>query len=510
MHIDARTLEAGSLIEGDLCIVGAGAAGISLALEWANSPYRVILLEGGGFDYHPALQDLYRGDIPDRPYLPIETVRLHYFGGTTGHWAGWCAPMERSDFEKRDWVPNSGWPITRADLDPYYARAQSYLQLGPYAYDAAHYEEADLARRRLPFDPGTIWSKMWQFSPPTRFGSTYRDAVVASPNIHLYTYANATEVVANDAVRSVDFLRVKTIDGREHRVRARQYVLACSSIQNARLLLASNNQAPAGLGNDSDAVGRYFMEHFEMPGAQLILNTPDPLPLYGMDFTTRRPRAELAIGEDAQRRHGVLAGTCSLSPGQFGPEITSYFTRFRERLRREAVGEPADATSVPPPPPPPSEEGRAYMLQSRAEQAANPESRVVLSEETDALGMRRANLHWNFTEQDKRSIRVFYEVLGQEFGRLGLGRVQLLDWLTEGGDTEWPGFLSAGRHHMGTTRMSADPKRGVVDAHCAVHGIPNLHIAGASVFVTSGAPNPTLTLVALTLRLSDRLKTLLA
>ena len=277
MHTDARTLEDGALIEGDLCIVGAGAAGISMAMEWIGTPYTVILLEGGGFNYEPQMQALYAGKSIGDPYqVPLEAARLHYFGGTTGHWGGWCAPMDPIDFKKRDWVPHSGWPFQKEHLDPFYERAQAYVELGPYVYDAADYEARYPPRKRLPFDEEKIWTKMWQFSPPTRFGTRYRDTIIEAKNLHLYTYANVTEIEANESVRAVTGLRAQTIDGKRHRVRARRYVLACGSIQNARVLLASNAQAPAGLGNDHDLVGRFFMEHFEMGGAQLILEKAGP------------------------------------------------------------------------------------------------------------------------------------------------------------------------------------------------------------------------------------------
>jgi choline dehydrogenase-like flavoprotein len=142
---------------------------------------------------------------------------------------------------------------------------------------------------------------------------------------------------------------------------------------------------------------------------------------------------------------------------------------------------------------------------TRQEQSPNPDSRITLSNEKDALGMPRAKLNWQLTELDKRSMRTFYQVLGREMGRTGTGRVQIRDWLLAG-DKEWPSFVSGGWHHMGTTRMSADPKRGVVDPNCRVHGLANLYIGGASVYPTAGAVNPTLTLVALSLRLADHLK----
>jgi len=119
--------------------------------------------------------------------------------------------------------------------------------------------------------------------------------------------------------------------------------------------------------------------------------------------------------------------------------------------------------------------------------------------------MPRAKLDWRLTELDKRSMRTFYQLLGREMGRTGTGRVQIRDWLLSD-DRTWPSFISGGWHHMGTTRMSADPKQGVVDANCRVHGLANLYIAGAAVYPTAGAVNPTLTLVALSLRLADHLK----
>src|SRR5260221_13306962 len=116
MHHDARILENASRIEGDICIVGAGAAGISMALEWINTPYKVILLEGGGFEYDEQVQELYAGKTTGQRYYALQSSRLHYFGGTTGHWAGMCSTFEPIDFIKRDWVEHSGWPIRRREV----------------------------------------------------------------------------------------------------------------------------------------------------------------------------------------------------------------------------------------------------------------------------------------------------------------------------------------------------------------------------------------------------------
>lgn len=520
MHTDARTLENGTVLEGDLCIVGAGAAGISMALEWVGSPRTVILLEGGGFDFEPAMQDLYRGEIIGQPYFPLHAARLHYFGGTTGHWAGFCSTYDEIDFEKRPWVPHSGWPIRRAELDPFYKRAHRLLELGPYMYDAAAWGRRDPELATLPLDPRVFWTKMWQFSPPTRFGTKYRDAIVGARNVHLYTYANVCEVEANEGATAVQGVRARNHAGKEFRVRARCYVLACCSIQNARLLLASNAQATAGLGNTHDLVGRYFMEHIEMPGGELVLAQPESakVKIYALEYGRTKARGELASSPQAQREHGLLNGTASLAPGAPEDAVKSTFQFFTPSMldamriwtKGGRKGPPPIAlrqrlavdSSAPAPP-------RFFQLATRQEQAPNPDSRVTLSAERDALGMPRAKLDWRFTALEKRSIRTFYQLLGRELGRTGIGRVQIREWLLDD-DHTWPSALSGGWHHMGTTRMHDDPKQGVVDATCRVHGLGNLYVAGAAVHTTAGAVNPTLTLVALSLRLSDHLKTTLA
>ena len=508
MHTDARTLEDDSLIEADICIVGAGAAGIALALELKDSSLTVALLEGGGFDPEVDMQQFYKGKSLGAPYnMPLEFARLHYFGGTTGHWSGWSTPLDPIDFEQRDWIPHSGWPISKTQLDPYYARAHPYLELGPYEYDAGHYESPEDSLNQLPLDPGVVWTKMWQFSPPTRFGINYREDIIQSDNIHLYTYARAVNIKANESVTQVNSIQVKSTNNTAHTVRCRHFVLACGSIQNARLLLASNTQNGAGIGNDHDQVGRYFMEHFEMAGAQLLLHEPDKMLLYSSSRVKdgrRPPSAELAISAAAQKEHQILNGTASLRPGVFEKELRNFFQSFASRQRVWEMDNWQQKRRLRVNTPP--EEGyRAFKLQSRAEQAPNPHSRIMLSNEKDAMDMPRADLLWQLTALDKRSIRVFYEVIGQEFGKQNLGRLQILDWLLDD-DTTWPSFLGGGFHHMGTTRMHDDAKQGVVDANCKVHGLANLHVAGASTFTTGGAANPTLTIVALAIRLADQLK----
>jgi len=518
MHIDARELSENSLIEGDICIIGAGAAGIAMALDWQQHAAKVILLEGGGFNLEAQMQDLYRGEITGKPYYPLEAARLHYFGGTTGHWAGFCAPLDPLDFQKRSWVPHSGWPITRKQLDPYYERAQQLVELGPYQYDPAYWEQQDPDVTRLPYSQRNAQTKMWQFSPPTRFGNKYRDAIVNASNVHLYTYANVCEIRANEPVTSIEGVSIRTIDGKQHQVKARYYILACGSIQNARLLLASNQRASAGLGNDHDLVGRYFMEHVEMPVAELVMQRPWPLKMYLLNYGQTRARGELVLSRSMQKQHRLLNGSVSLSPGGVGENPKGTFQEFPAEVilrysDESAANPPPDKSSnkkvekpIEPKAVPTLSTVQTFRLSCRHEQSPNPESRVSLGTDKDALGVSRARLNWQLSEIDKYSIRKSCELLAGETGRSGIGRIKLLDWLIDTSDKEWPEFLSGGWHHMGTTRMHDHPGQGVVDPDCKIHGIANLYMAGASVFPTAGCANPTLTLIATSLRLSDHLK----
>jgi len=504
MHVDARNSENNSVIEGDICIIGAGAAGISIAMEWLNSPYKIILLEGGGFNYDDKVQELYDGKTTGQHYYPLKACRLHYFGGTTGHWAGFCSTLDAIDFKKRDWVPESGWPIARADLDPFYVRAQKNLDLGPYDYSLSFWQKTHPLFKPLLTDDSVVWNKMWQFSPPTRFGTKYHDPIVNAKNIHLYTYANVTDITANENTSHIEVVTIKNYAGKKHNVRAKIFVLACCAIQNARILLASNKQNPRGLGNDHDLVGRNFMEHIEISSGELWLAKPNPLPLYHLDFGVTKVRSELAISEGRQVENKILNGTVSLTPLSAAKTMKPMIDLWndndpRKSLENLKAGAAAESQPV-------SLKNRSYELFTRIEQAPNPDSRITLESEKDSLGVPRATLNWVLTPLEKRSIRKIHELLGQQVGLAGIGRVKMLEYLQDKNDNSWPSFTGGGWHHMGTTRMSDDPTKGVVDANCKVHRIDNLFIAGSSCFATAGAPNPTLTLTALSLRLSDHLK----
>jgi choline dehydrogenase-like flavoprotein len=303
-------------------------------------------------------------------------------------------------------------------------------------------------------------------------------------------------------------LITRNLEGKSCRVRAKKYILACGTIQNSRLLLASNSQLPAGVGNGHDRVGRYFMEHLEIDSGELWLFKPFPTDLYFQRHGETFSNAEVAFTGEAQKRNKMLNGTISLVSLPMGKHQKPRMEIWQNkdpRISKDSVSadwaEAREKSKL--------ETGAiesAFQLITRLEQAPNPNSRVTLSPDKDALGMPKAHLHWALSPLDKQSLRTMYQLLGKEFGRLGMGRVRLKPFLYDPADDTFPEYTNGGWHHMGTTRMHDDPKKGVVNADCRVHGVHNLYVAGAGCFPTAGAANPTLTLTALSLRLSDHLK----
>lgn len=498
---DARELPDGATLDTDLAIVGAGAAGITLALALAGAPFRVCLIESGGLEPDEETQRLAEAENVGLPYGPIEATRLRYFGGTTNHWGGWCRPLDGLDFQVRDWVPLSGWPIDRAVLDPYYARANQICEAGPFAYDDVAGWEKKLGIEGFELPGAGMARRVIQFSPPTRFGKRYLTELKAAANLFILLHATAVEIHATENAAEVAGLSLATLDGRRFRLTARLYVLAAGGIENARLLLLSDGVQTTGLGNGSDMVGRCFMEHPHIYSmATLLLRTHDPVSrLYLEDqyVDGTALRGNFMPTEDFQRSQRVLNATFTIGVSARLPE-------------RGAVPENEHPLAVPlldllhdaAGGPPPDGFGVRVGVGGAGEQRPNLDSRVTLSTERDALGLRRGRLDWRLTPEDKASLLRNLKALGAEFAASGLGRLNVD--LPEG--DSWPAELTGGNHHMGTTRMAADPRNGVVDADCRVHGIANLYIAGSSVFPTSGAANPTLTIVALALRLADHIR----
>jgi choline dehydrogenase-like flavoprotein len=562
---DARTLPADTTLETDICIIGGGAAGITLAREFGGGPTRVLLLESGALEFDSDTQALAEGPVTGLPYFPLASARLRMFGGTTNHWGGVCRPFDEADFERREWIPFSGWPIRKADLDPFYEPARVITQVPSGDWDVDHWADRDRFPL-LPLAGDRIQTRLAQLVPRSSrsFGRAYEEEVRRAGNVTVYLHANATEIETDEAGATVARVQAATLSGNRFSVAARQFVLAAGGIENPRLLLVSNARRSNGLGNQNDLVGRFFLEHPRFLAGMIAPTHPhlvagfyDQHPAGGGEI-----RGYLAPSDEVQRAEGLVDIQIRLGPvyiDSFERAIASADIDSAQALVDAARrGETADdfgrhltnvvddlmswqAFAIPGAPVPvPYPEVVSRLLRStpsevesllpdllgdaaavayrevlgsaplatlnvtpRIVQAPNPDSRVTLTADRDELGLRRAQLEWRLSPLDKHSVLRTMEIFGAEIGRAGLGRLKIL---VDEDDAGWPDDLEGGWHHMGTTRMSDDPRQGVVDRNCRVHGISNLFVAGSSVFPTAGSGTPTLTLVALALRLSEHLK----
>lgn len=554
MSIDARTLPEETVFEHDICIIGAGAAGITLALEFSNQPYQVCLLESGGLEYDRLTQSLYAGENVGFPHFPLDTCRARYLGGSTNLWGGTSRPLDEIDFEHRPWMPYSGWAFDKTQLDPYYERAQKICGLGAYKYEFADWEDElkQLKRLNLPLESDRLITYIFQVMSRSnlRFGEVYRKQIEQSPNITTYLNANVVDIETNDSTQAVTRLRVSTLEGKQFWIAAKVFVLACGGLENPRLLLVSNKAQTNGLGNQHDLVGRFYMEHPYLRSGKLLLNKPNALyptdQKHKLEVNQSRLMATLALPKAVQEREQVLNFSTRLIP--VFPEWLKAFGRIKDGKWQNnpslikdlglvasnfngAIARAWVKQKYKQPPFP----YRLFETHLISEQAPNPDSRVTLSSERDSLGLNRINLDWRLSWIDKYTITRSQQIIGEELERSKLGKLKIE---FNGGDRAWESLqersqqvidaqaaafddsklkvrlhedsywqtLRGSYHHMGTTRMSTNPKFGVVNEDCQVHGIANLYIAGSSVFPTGGISNPTLTIVALAARLADRIK----
>lgn len=486
MFLAADSVQRDSVVHADVVIAGAGAAGITIARALRGSGLHTVVLEGGGFDYDAASQALYAGTVSGSPY-ELEDSRLRYFGGTTNHWGGWVRPLDDADFDGRAWVAGTGWPISRSDLDPYYGpafRITSQLDDHPFGWESWLADDRDVEAL---VDSPLFTGAMYRISP-VRFGQKYRAELRDAPDVEVYLGANVVNIVTDPTGSTVTGFDVRTLQGTGFRVAADRYVCALGGIDNARLLLASRDVEPDGLGNSNDLVGRCFTDHIEAVVATLVLADPVPNAYLGGRFDLSR--AGVVPTEAAAERYR-LAGTAFII-GE--PRVANRRGALDGTVSDAAVKGVLGSLERGDP--------HTYSLEVRAEPEPNPQSRITLKDETDALGMPTVDVRRILTEGDHQRLGRAVELFASEFGRLGLGWVRI----DAAGIGENDSSLFYGFHHMGTTRMSDDPSTGVVDPSCRVHGVDNLWIAGSSVFPSVGFANPTLTIVALALRIADDLR----
>jgi choline dehydrogenase-like flavoprotein len=523
--IDARSLPADEQLDADICIVGAGPAGITLALELEGTGARICILESGGSKPGQVESGLVGGESVGYPYVNLKHVNRRALGGTSHCWAFWhVCPLDRIDFEQRGGIPASGWPFDRSALVPFYRRAEQFCGAEPFDYNDDPDADESLSTR-LPVRPGPLVIRSLQVVP-NRFGE-HAERLTRSDDVRLLLHAVSTELVTESGGGRIAAIRALAGPDKELTVRARIYVLAGGGIETPRLLLLSNRAHSRGLGNEHDLVGRYFMEHPSarsgviVPSSRVVLDQRSLYMVPGTLYTEAdrnrvSARPLIALDERVLRQEGLL-NAAFLLEGQT-KSFACNGTRSLATLARAVVSRPRaphllrhggavleDAVAVvravgrrvtrrPAAP-------EVLVMRAQAEQAPNRESRITLGAKRDAFGRPLPRLDWRLSSLDTESIRRVQDVIEQELRAAGLGAVE--DKL---GEESPPALFYGLYHHLGTTRMDGDPKQGVVDADSRVHGVSNLFIAGSSVFPTAGWANPTLTIVALAIRLADHLK----
>ncbi|MDB5561506.1 MAG: hypothetical protein JWN11_924 [Hyphomicrobiales bacterium] len=465
----------------DVCIIGSGPAGITLARRLGAQGLSVGLFEAGDLVATTDSQELYKGTVVGQPYFDLDSTRLRFFGGSSNHWGGWTHPLDSYDFVPNASNPLSGWPITKNDLRPYAAEADKILDLPRYENPPDFF----------PVQQNSLVARFFRFSrPTTRFGEKFHDELQVSRNIEVFYNANLVDLrldADKHAVSQAVFRSYKRDD--PFTVKARTFALCLGGLENPRALLNFTNDIPVGLGNENDLVGRYFLEHLHASLGRLVVRKPMTWMLvYGpttqMMKDTQTLNFGMRIGDPDQWNDGEFTGEMKQEP--------ACALDFDTILRAEMAGEePACPAHV----------GEAFIV---AEQQLNPNNRVKLGGGRDRFGQRPMELDWSLSDTDYRTLKTCAVETGSLLAQYDVGRLKIVDWLLKG---EKPTLdqLAGGNHHMGTTRMSDDPKTGVVDRNVKVHSLDNLYIGGSSVFSTAGHANPTYTITQLALRLGDHL-----
>jgi choline dehydrogenase-like flavoprotein len=545
----ADEISAGASLVADVCVVGGGPAGITAALTLAEHGLHVLVLESGGFRSDPASQALCVGEVSSPAlHAAPDMYRRRQLGGSSSIWGGRCAPLDQVDFNARPWlgVP-SGWPIPYDALLPYWRRAHQWAELGDFDYAAATAVPGGMRPMFEGFSASAITTgRIERFSRPTNFGAVYRDRLARSQRVRVLLHATCTQIVLTAGAASVRHLVVATRRGTRMHARARIFVIATGGLEVPRLLLASRSETPLGVGNAHRLVGRTYMCHL---AGTVGLFQPSRVqrPWHGYEQTPDRIycRRRISVEPWAQRAWRIsnviarLHHTPISNPAHATGALSAlYLTRwllpaeYRTRLAhpppartawphvRNIAADPfttfgfaihsirhrllaarkfPSITVVP--------RCGDFTLDIHAEQLPNPDSRITIGRDTDLYGMPKIHIDWHYRPEDIRSVYVALGLIAEGIAAGGHG---MLSFDPEKVEADMLRNGAYGGHHLGTARMSESPATGVVDTQCKLHDIENLYIASGAVFPTSGQANPTLTIIALALRLADHLAQRLA
>ena len=467
----------------DVCICGAGPAGITAARALAKQGKRVALFEGGGLEYSEQSQDLYRGEsIGLQVWDSVRSARLRYFGGTSNHWTGRCAFFDKVDFEQRSYHGLPGWPISREAVFQHFDAACSVVDISREAFQAS--QETKWQGENFRLSESAL-------SPPTRFGKKYYLELKNSSKIDVYINANLTNINLNKNLDAVESFEIRNFDNQKFIFSAKNYVIALGSIENARLLLNCDNQIPGGIGNQNGMAGRCFMEHFNLGIGRFV---SDDSPIWQTGRLQLNPSANMI--RKLQIGNAVLHFERNADPISYG-RLKKLKQSIREQVCKSTSLTDLSRNIVD------FDCAGDGVISSLIEQTPNMNSRVFLGPDKDMFGMRRIKLDWQVNAADYKTIRTLGLEVAKEMARYGSARVQLKDFILD--DTKDISEFGMHAHQMGTTRMSEEPKFGVVDKNLQIHGFKNIFVAGSSVFPTGGGCNPTLTIVMLSERLGHHL-----
>ncbi|MYL96727.1 hypothetical protein GR702_02925 [Novosphingobium sp. FGD1] len=525
---DLRTdqIPAGQL-QYDVCLIGAGAAGISIAQALAGSRFSICLLESGSGSAEAETQRLYEGEVAGHS-MTMDTGRYRVLGGSTSRWTGRCGKLDAIDFQARAWVPHSGWPIGLEDLEPYYEAARAVCGF------RRAWQDDSLAASALGLEPITdprLRNFIWRYAPLgsrlyRNWGVEYDAVLKSAENIDAVLHANVTRWHAPAGGKRVEAVTVSTLEGKQAVIKANLFVLCAGGLESARLLLSSAEDVPGGLGAAMPMVGRFFMQHPRGSIGRLHTNASAAKVLQDRlaIFATRmglQYESGFALSAKEQQESELLNASVILTyeadpdcgweafkelAGIAPDEGARGYGRSGAALR--LARDPGSAVS--------NLWRRGWQKRHAAfpvrgidlvidlEQKPDPESRVTLCDDRDRLGMRRARVAWRVNEEERRTSLRFAEILSDHFEATGIGHVEKADWLFDQGSIG--DELSGTYHHIATLRMSEGPESGVVDANCQVHGVDNLFVASCATFSTGGHVNPTFTIVALALRLADHIR----
>lgn len=468
----------------DVCVVGSGFAGITIARELAAKGKKVALLEAGSDDWSDESQDVYEGETLNGnglDYWGLESCRLRYFGGTSNHWAGLCIPFDEVDFERNDIYDFPNWPIQKSEFDLFLDRAADILDIGGKNFANPKNDKWQNSKMRI---IGSVKS------PPTRLNEKYLSKISAADSgIDLILNCNLTDIQLSEDLSHVEKVVTKNFRNQEFVFNANRFVIACGAVENARLLLSCDSQISTGIGNHSDFVGRCFMEHLNIPMGSFVGDSA----FWANGGMLFKPTREFMLKQGVG--NSVLSFNPSSKPKTYGRlKVLKQIIRDAACSSDTMVKLSRMVADVQCP-----GDGEITTL---CEQTPNRNSRVTLGQEKDSLGMRRVILNWQLNDQDRKTVRILALTLAKEMARQDVARVQLKEFITDK-DSD----ITAGGHchQMGTTRMSDSPEYGVVDRNSRVHGMDNLYVAGSSIFPSGGGNNPTLAIVQLSLRLADHL-----